>query len=84
MIRHKSTRRRAPLLWRKSDLKIKKRIDKLYSNSKKINRKEQTKLLNDIANLEFSDNLEKRRQGYDAFKYAKIKCKDKKYFKKTK
>ena len=84
MIRHKSTRRRAPLLWRKSDLKIKKRIDKLYSNSKKINRKEQTKLLNDIANLEFSDNLEKRRQGYDAFKYAKIKYKDKKYFKKTK
>ena len=84
MIRHKSTRRRAPLLWRKSDLKIKKRIDKLYSNSKKINRKEQTKLLNDIANLEFSDNLEKRRQGYDAFKYAKIKYNDKKYFKKTK
>ena len=84
MIRHKSTRRREPLLWRKTDLKIKKRIDKLYSNSKKINRKEQTKLLNDIANLEFSDNLEKRRQGYDAFKYAKIKYKDKIYFKKTK
>ena len=84
MIKHKSTRRRAPLLWRRSDLKIKKRIDKLYSNSKKINRKKQTKLLNDIANLEYSGNLEKQRQGYDAFKYAKLKYKDKKYFKKTK
>tara|TARA_R100000322_G_scaffold153287_1_gene111469 strand:+ start:69 stop:317 length:249 start_codon:yes stop_codon:yes gene_type:complete len=82
VIKHKSTRRRAPLLWRKSDLKIKKRIDKLYS--KKINRKKQTKLLNNIANLEFSGNLEKQRQGYDAFKYAKLKYKDKKYFKKTK
>ena len=82
MIRHKSTRRRAPLLWRKSDLKIKKRIDKLFS--KKRNRKEERKFLNDMADKEMSDNLKEQRQGYEAYLYARVKNRDRKLFKKTK
>ena len=82
MIRHKSTRRRAPLLWRKSDLKIKKRIDKLFS--KKRNRKEERKFLNDMADKEMSDNLKEQRQGYEAHLYARVKNRDRKLFKKTK
>ena len=83
MIKHKSTRRRAPLLWRRSDLKIKKRIDKLLSK-KKRNYKKERKLLKDITDKEFSTDLKEQRQGYQADLYARLKNRDRKIFKKAK
>nr|BAR36679.1 hypothetical protein [uncultured Mediterranean phage uvMED] len=87
MIKHKSTRRRAPLLWRRSDLKIKKRWDKLFSK-KKRDRKKERKLLDEVFEIEmdgiYSNNSEKKRQGKDAMTYGRLKNYDSKLFKKTK
>jgi len=74
VIKTKESRRRAPLLWKKSDLKIKKRIDNLDPKAtKKVKRKKFRKTLNDMADLIMSDDLEKQRQGMDGIKYLRVR-----------
>ena len=74
MIKTKESRRRAPLLWKKSDLKIKKRIDNLDPKAKKkVKRKKFRKTLNDMADLIMSDNLETQRKGMAGIKYLRLR-----------